>query len=465
MPPPARELPHNLDAEKALIGGVLIDNSGYDAVARVVKPAHCFRDAHRKILTVMAHLSEQGKPIDLVSLKESLDTHALPNGETWLDDVGGPAYVASLVDGVPRSTNVKYYAEVVKEKAALRQLIFIANKMLDAAYANDADFVKIATETDARLMTLATEARVSVGAAPVNLSGLLADMDERVKHRGQITGMPTGLPELDLLTHGWQRGEMVVIAGQTSFGKSILALNTAMAIAATGERVVYYSFEMPRIQLERRLWCALAGVPLTRYTWGNFSESEYGKLAQAMERIPPTLMLNANGSRAFADVRAECRQIRAEHGLAAVVLDNFQHMEDVEGENRIQQLGAVSRKIQGLGLELGATMFPLSQLTLKEEDTKREPQLDDLRECKSLAHDANTVLMLHPHKPAEVRTEQPVVTFKLLCRKQRGGRLGKIWLDMERDYVRFVPAEEPRPEPKAVKEPKKPKGPESPTVW
>lgn len=448
------ELPCSLSAEKAVIGGIMIDNAGCDTVSRIVQPAHFFREAHRRIFTVVLALRERDQPIDMISVKEELDKHPLQNGETWLDDVGGPAYVASLVDGVPRSTNVKYYAEVVLEKSMLRKLFDLGSKVAKGALANDAEARRVINNCDAELTALSVAAGQGGGAVPLSddLGALMADLDHRVKHRGQVSGMATGYPELDLLTHGWQRRQMVVIAGQTSFGKSVLALNLAHAIAASGKRVVYYSYEMERKELEYRLLSSIAEIPLTAILWGALSDAQYRTLAAAMETMHALpLEINDGSSRSIADARSECRQVKADRGLDAVVFDHFQLMDGVQGENRTQELGGVSRAIQRLGVELDVTTFTLSQLTLSGADASHEPQLDHLRECKQLGHDANIVAMLSPHKFAELRSENAVVLMKLLCRKNRGGRLGTIWLDLERDYVRFVKSEAPRPEPKPAK--------------
>ena len=449
-----RELPNDLGAETSVIGSLLIENAGFDQISSQLEPGQCFRDAHRKILTVIYDLLGAGKPADLRTVATELKRRKLPNGDHWLEDTGGPAYLASLVDGVPRSTNIRAYAAIVREKAALRRLHDAGTKIATRALANDAEARDVLSGAEIALADVATMAQIQTGTVPLSadLSALTADLEQRIAHRGQLSGLPTGFPELDLLTHGWQRRQMVVIAGQTSFGKSIFALNTAKAIAQSGQRVAYYSYEMSRQELQYRLLSDLAEIPLTRILWGNLGQTEYAKLSNAMDVMHGLpLEINDGDSRSIADVRAECRQIKADRGLAAVVLDHFQLMDGVDGENRTQQLGGVSRGIQRLAGELDVTTFALSQLTLSGAEANQEPQLDHLRECKQLGHDAHVVLMLHPQKPSEARKDTPVVLFKLLCRKQRGGRLGTIWLDMERDYVRFVAGSEPRPEPKAEK--------------
>ena len=444
----ARVLPHNLDAEKSVLGALLIDNTGFDQIAGWLEPAHFYRKAHRDIYAAIKDLSERGRPMDLRTVAEALIT------AKQFEDVGGAVYLGALVDGVPRSTNVRYYAETVREKAALRRLIKIGTTLVDRAYEADEGPQALITQTDLALTSLATDAKWSTGAVPLadGLGALSTELAKRIEHRGQIVGVSSGLPTLDLITHGWQPRKMIVVAAQTSFGKSVFALDQARAFAQAGQRVVYYSFEMPKEDLHWRLMSSLSGVPLTQMGWGNVRGTEFAKIADAQE-VMATLPIefNDSSSRSILDIRAECRQIKADRGLGAIFIDHFQLMDGTDGENRVQQLANISRRIQSLAQELNVPIFVLSQLTLADRDANREPHLDDLRECKSLGHDADQVVMLHPYKPTEARTDASVLPMKLLMRKHRGGRLGCVPLHLERDYVRFVEGEAPAPVPRENK--------------
>lgn len=443
-----RALPCNLDAEKSVIGSLLIQNAGYLQVSSRLESRHFFRDAHRRIYGAMEALLGGGKPADIRLLLEELERR----GE--VDEVGGPAYVASMVDGVPAAVNIRYYADIVREKWALRQIAVMGRRWVERAYAASDPARDVLAGIDQDCSTLAAEAKIAHGAQPLALSALSEELDRRVQHRGQIIGYPSGFPSVDLLTHGWQPRKAVVLAGQTSFGKSVLALNWAKAIAEAGGRVVYYSYEMEKQELEWRLWSALAEVPLTRMGWGNVSDKEYAKLAQAQEAMHALpIEINDSGAPTIAAMRAECRQIKAERGLAAVVADHLQLM-DGPGDSRVEELAAISKGFKGLTRELEVTGFGLSQLTLSGKDADREPYLDDIRDCKSIGHDADIVFMLHPYHPKEARTDIEVVPMKLLCRKQRGGGPGLVTLNLERDYTRFVEAEAPAPKVRAKPEPK-----------
>jgi replicative DNA helicase len=447
---PDRRSPANIEAERSVIGAMLIDNAAYALIAAKLAAGDFFRDAHRKIYGAAAHLLDQGSVLDLVSLKEELDRRGL------LEDVGGPAYIASMVDGVPRSTNIRYYGEIVKAKAIRRALIKVGTRLVEDAHEGPQTERELIAATDQALAGLlpavGSGAAVSAAASMTEMNDGLA---RKIERRGQLSGVSSGWPKVDLFTHGWQRRKMVVIAADTSFGKTVFGLQTAIAIASAGERVLYYSLEMSRQDLLWRAWSMLSEIPLTQILWGNITTpDQFAALAAAQERLAALpLEINDGPSTSVSDMRAECRQVRSERGLGAVVLDYFQRMDIPQGDNRAQKLGEVSRQLQTLFADLEVTGFVLSQLTLDKEST-REPQLYDLRDCKSLGHDADQVWMGHPYKVAEARTDVSVVPMKWLLRKNRGGHLGLVTLNLERDYVRFAEAEPPAPvvrEPKASK--------------
>lgn len=455
-----RELPNNLDAERAVIGAILIDNKAADLIQGRLEPAAFFRKAHRKIYGAMVDLLDRSGAVDLVPLVEELKSR----GE--LEDVGGPAYVSAMVDGVPRSTNIKYYAEIVKEKAAARGLIKIGAKLVEDAYDGQRRAPELIHGLDEQITQLTLTHGVTSGAVSVaaSMSEMTAGLEQKIAKRGQLSGVSSGIPKLDLYTHGWQRRKMFVIAAQTSFGKSVFGLQQALAMAAAGERTVYYSLEMSRQDLLWRAWSMLSGIPLSLIMWGNITTpDQFRALAEAQERLAALpLEISDSPSTSIGDMRAECRQIKADRGLGCIVVDYFQRMDIPQGDNRAQKLGEVSRRYFDLVGELDLTGFMLSQLTVDGKDATREPQLEDLRDCKSLGHDADGVLMLHPYKVAEARTDVSVVPMKLLIRKQRGGHLGMVTVDLHRDTVTFHEGEPPQAAPK---EPTKPKASKPPSKW
>lgn len=468
---PRRDPICDLNAERSVLGAILIENQGLDQVSSYLDARMFFRDAHRKIFEVFVALQAAGRPIDLTTLKTELDTRTTSVRETWLEDVGGPVYIASLVDGVPRSTNVKAYADTVREKWALRELAKTGQWLLDGAYAQEHSSTQLASTLDLKCSTIASQAKWSGGAVTVadSLTDLDRDLERRVERQGQISGWPTGFAGLDLYTQGWQPQTMIVIAGETSFGKSILALQYAFSIAQAGGRVVYYSYEMPKQKLLYRLLSMLSNVPLSAILWGHIrTDAQWEAIRKAkavMEALP--IEINDGSIRTIPHIRSECRQIKADRGLAAVVIDHFQLTENEEGENRVQQLADNSRRIQKLGVELDVCTFTVSQLTLDPKD-RRRPQLHDLRECKSLGHEADIVLALDAYKASEARSTDTTIPVRMnfLLLKNRGERLGTVKTHLEREYQRFVECDwsedAPVTRPKAEKQEKTMR---SPAMW
>lgn len=462
-----RPLPHDLSAERGVIGSLLIQNSGYAKIADILQPRMMFRDAHRKILAVCYTLCERGEAADIITVKAELERL------NQLEDVGGFAYLSSLVDGIPGSWNIRYYAEIVREKHRLVCLIRdVGQPLVQAGYDASRTSDELIHDASQKLTEMAIANAPPSQSVRDMMPMLDARIEQYVERQGKISGLPSGLHEkdgnLDLYTEGWQPGHLVVIAGQTSFGKSVLALNFATAIARVQQRVVYYSFEMRKHVLLERLCASLSEVPLITIRGGRYSTNQWKQIAAAKEAIHDLshLEIKDSGSRDMTDIERDCRAIQADRGLAAIVIDTFQLMDTTHGDGRISQLAMNSRRFQKLATELGIVIFVVSQLTLDPKDMHREPQLEDFRECKSLSHDAHIAIMLHPVHPKEARSERPVIAMKGLIRKNREGPVGTIWLDFERDFMRFVPASEPVPVPKAAKAEKaKPEPLKSPATW
>lgn len=439
----ARVLPHDLEAERSVLGAILIDNSVFSSVAAVLGPQHFFRAAHRTMAKVIWALCDKGQEADLLTVKDGLDKLKA------LDDVGGLVYLAGLVDGVPRSTNARYYAGIVREKARLVALIRAGARVVDAAYDAQLEAVEIARTADAELSILTRQS--AAGGAEVigaGLSTLSADLERRCERKGQISGWPSGFGMIDNLTRGWQARKMIVIAGRTSMGKSIFALNTATAVARAGGRVLYYSFEMEKIELHQRLLASLSGVVLDRILGGHLSPIELRSIADAQEDMATLpIEINDTPSMSMMDIRAEARQCKADRGLALIIIDHIQLVDGGGDENRTQELTAISRQCKVLAGELEVPVMVLSQLSRGDKDASKEPQLHDLRECGAIEQDADFVGMLHPYDPKLADTDASIIPTKFLVRKQRGGRKGVVALDLHRDFAKFVDAEPPIPAP------------------
>lgn len=433
-PPQAsdRTLPQNLEAERAVLGVIIIDNAAYERVATIVQPDHFYRDAHARIFRAMRNLDAKRVSIDFVTLKEELQRA----GD--LDEVGGPAYISALSDGLPKSTNVKYYAGIVREKFLLRSIIFAGNKTIASAYEGEDEANAILAAADKTFLDLQ---RHDAGDRLAHLrdSGraLMAEIEWRASHPGAITGIDTGFRELNAETSGWQAGEMIVIAARPSVGKTALAINTGAAAATNGNRVVVFSLEMRRKQLEYRLLASLSGVPLTRILAGQLGAPDYPKLSAAFEAMHDLdIIIDDRADQTAQDIRTTCRRLRAEGKLDLVIVDYFQLMQgnlDRKGATRTEELADISRRMKRLADELSLPVLVLSQL---RRLSGARPQLEDLRECGALEQDCDIAVLLHRKNHREGGLTEAILA------KQRNGPTGTVLLSFERDTVTFTDAPE-----------------------
>lgn len=428
----ANTLPHSLDAERSVLGAILVHNDAYEVATRLITATAFYRDAHQRIFKAMAELVDERRVVvDFVTLKEEL----IRRGD--LDEVGGAVYIASLADGVPRSTNVKYYAGIVKEKAALRALIYAANKILTDAYAAEETAGEIITRADRELLDV-QNAHVSgrMGQIADSTGSIIEDFDYRAAHRGMLTGVDTGFTSINELTFGWQAGDLVVLAGRPSFGKTAFAMNSAIAAARTGKRIAIFSMEMRRRQLEYRIVSSLSAVACTRLLSGFIGSTEYPKISYAFEQIARlSVAIDDRARQTVQDIRAACRRLKAEGGLDMVVVDYVQLMPgslERKGSTRNEELTDISRRMKILADEIASPIMMLSQL--RRLDGRRRPQLEDLRESGALEQDSDIVAFLHrsDHRSGG--------TTEFILAKQRNGPTGTVKLSFERDTLTFTDA-------------------------
>lgn len=426
----ARTLPSNLESERAVLGAILVHNEAFEHTHGLV-PADFYRHAHGLIFAAMARLIETGRAIDFVTLREELSRVGV------MEDVGGPAYVTSLADGVPRSANTKHYVAIVREKAALRALIVAANKMLTDAYAGEETAADILHRADSIMLDL-QNAHVSTRMSSLGAStkALFADFEHRVAHRGELTGVPTGFASIDELTFGWQPGDLVIIAARTSMGKTTMVMNTALAAAKTGKRVAFFSLEMRKRQLEYRMMSSLSGVACTRLLSGAMGDTDYPKISQAFEQMATLpILIDDRARQTVHDIRGACRRLKADAGLDLVVVDYVQLMPgtvDRKGSTRNDELTDISRRMKILADEISGPILMLSQL--RRLEARRRPQLDDLRESGALEQDSDIVAFLH-------RTDHRVSgPTEFILAKQRNGPTGSVKLLLDRETLTFTDA-------------------------
>ena len=378
--PAQRTLPHNLEAERSVLGAILIHNDAFNMAAQVIDSGDFYRDDHRRIFNCMVALNERNAAIDFVTLKDELARGA------ELDAVGGPAYVAGLADGVPRATNVEYYARIVKEKSTLRNLIYAANKILTNAYEADQDADVILDEAEGSIFAVADD-RLKAGFIPMRdlVKESFPKIEQLFEQKRLITGVATGFVDIDEMTRGLQPSDLVIVAARPSMGKTSLVLNIAQYVAAQPNQTVgFFSLEMSKESLFLRLLTSEAHLDSHRLMSGAIGQKDYGRIAHALETMSAMrLFIDDTAGIGVLEMRAKARRLQAEHGLNLLCVDYIQLMTGRgRFENRTLELASISRSLKGLAKELNVPIVVLSQLSRAPESrSDHRPQLSDLREC------------------------------------------------------------------------------------
>ena len=431
-----RTLPHNLDAERSVLGAILLRNDTINAAVEVLQPDDFYREAHQLLLEHMIQLSERGAAIDLVTLAESLSR------ANALDKVGGPAYITRLVDGVPRTTNVEHYAQIVKEKSTLRRLITEASKIASDAYDADRDASEILDEAERSIFSIA-DARIGEGFTPLSdlVNSALDTVEKLQQFKSLVTGVPTGFYDLDHKTSGMQPTDLVIIAARPSMGKTSFVINMAQNAALEHGKVVgVFSLEMSKEQLFMRMLTSEARVDSQRLRQGMLLERDLPAIAQAAEKLSMAkIFIDDSASIGVLEMRAKARRLKAEHGLDMLVIDYVQLMQGRgRFENRQQELTSISRSLKALAKELHVPILILSQLS-RAPDARADhrPQLSDLRESGALEQDADVVMFIYREDRYKGPEDEDTGEAEIIIAKQRNGPVGTVKLAFISDYTRF----------------------------
>ena len=425
-----RPLPHNIEAERSILGAILLDNNSLNTAIEKLKPEDFFHDHHRRIYQQMIALGEASQAIDLVTLTEQLQRA----GE--LESAGGAAYVAQLMDGMPRVTNIEHYARIVKEKALLRGLIHATNLIQQQALEAEEDADTILDRAESSIFQLA-EDRVHSGL--VGLHDIVIGSTERISRLYQggfrITGLSTGYDLLDNLTSGLQPSELIILAARPSMGKTAFALNLAENVAVrAGVPVAIFSLEMSKESLLLRLMSADARIDSHNFRTGRLNAEDRSKIPHSLSRLREApLWIDDAATATVVEMGAKLRRLKRDKGLSLVIVDYLQLI-SARGRfgNRNEEISSITRGLKALAKELKVPVLVLSQLTRAPEREDREPRLADLRESGAIEQDADVVMFIHrPNfykKSSEVSMEQRGET-DLIIAKQRNGPT---------DTVRFV---------------------------
>ncbi len=434
-----RPLPQNLDAERSILGAILLDNHALNAAIENIKPEDFFLEQHRRVFNQMIALGESQQAIDLVTLTESL--HRV--GE--LEASGGAPYLAALADGMPRVSNVEHYARIVREKALLRNLIHATHNIQQRALEGEDGADTILDNAESSIFALA-EDRVKAGLIPVK--DIVRDNFERLekifREGKSITGVSTGYMELDKLLSGLQPSELLILAARPSQGKTALALNFAENISIrAGMPVAFFSLEMSKESLLQRLVASVAQIDAHKFRSGHLSREDWRRMTEALGTISSApLWVDDAGSTSVLEIGAKARRLKREKGLSLVVVD---YLQLITGRgrfnNRQEEVSSISRGLKGLAKELQLPVLVLSQLTRAPEREERGPQLSDLRESGAIEQDADVVMFIYrPHWSKMDASPEERDQAEIQVAKQRNGPTDKVRFVFRSRLTRFEEA-------------------------
>ena len=437
--------PHSVEAEQSLLGALLIDNQAFDRVADIVAADDFYRDDHRRIWRHIARLVEASRPADVVTVAESIEA------SEDKDKTGGTAYLAALAQNTPSALNVRRYAELVRERSVQRRLAQVATEIAETALSpTGKDVDQLLDEAESKIFQIAESgARKDQGL--IGISPVLAKVFERIDHLhsqenpSDITGVPSGFVDLDRLTAGLQPGDLVIVAGRPSMGKTSFALNIAEHVAlhpSVGLPVAIFSMEMSASQLAMRMLSSMAKVDQTRLRTGRLTDEEWSRLTDEIARlnearihVDETAALNA------LELRARARRMKREYGkLGLVVVDYLQLMSaSAHGENRATEISEISRSLKALAKELDVPVIALSQLSRAvEQRNDRRPLMSDLRESGAIEQDADVILFIYREEVYAPDKEEAKGRAEAIIGKQRNGPIGTVHLTFLGRYTRFA---------------------------
>jgi replicative DNA helicase len=436
-----RQAPWSPEAEISVLGGMLIDADAVAKAVELVDDGMFYREANRRLYRAMRRLFERGEAIDPVTLTEEL------RGSNELDQVGGPAYLAELMAAVATAANIEYHAKIIRDKALLRRLIEASTETIQEAYASGGEAVDDTIDrAEQRIFQISHEGQRK---GFIWIKEILWPAFEHIEQLqqagGGIVGVPSGYPDLDHMTAGFQPADLIVVAGRPSMGKTSLVINFMQHTAIEqGTPVAFFSLEMSKEAIVQRLLCAEGQVDSQNLRRGKLTEQEYMQLATAAGHLNTApIWIDDTPAITALEVRAKARRLKAEVDLGLIVVDYLQLMRAPRAESRVQEISAISGALKAVAKELHVPVIALSQLSrAPEQRTEHRPQLSDLRESGAIEQDADLVLFLYRpevYTRDDVPDEAESVEGKaeLIIGKQRNGPIGTVNLFFRKEYTRF----------------------------
>lgn len=433
--------PSSIDSEQSVLGAILLDNEALHQVLEILRAEDFYRPAHEKIFECMVILSDRREPIDVITLSAELKT------QNQLDIAGGLDYLSQLVDVVPTAANTQFYARIIKEMSLRRRVIHEAAEITTEAITGRGDIDGFIDSVEQRIFKV-SEARINPSFSRV--SDIVKDSIKKVEYlyvnAGPLTGIPSGFRDLDEMTYGFQPGDLIIIAGRPSMGKTALALSMGRHIALdVGKPVAVFSLEMSKEQITMRLLCSEARVSNSRVRSGKLGESDFPKLVEAASKIASADMyIDDTPAVSVLEMRSKTRRLHRENPLGMVIVDYLQLMRGSSKkiERREQEISEISRSLKGLAKELGIPVMALSQLNRSVETRQdKRPIMADLRESGAIEQDADIIGFVYRDEVYNPETSDKGIA-ELIITKHRNGPVGTVRLGFQAEHTLFVNLEE-----------------------
>ncbi|MFZ3017143.1 MAG: replicative DNA helicase [Gallionella sp.] len=431
--------PHSVEAEQSVLGGLLLDNSAWERIAGQIAELDFYRDEHRRIFRRIVSLLDRGHPADVITVAESLESNA------ELERVGGLPYLGSLAQNVPSAANIRRYAEIVREHRTRRDVLAIGHRIAELAATPSGDTSALVEQVTGMVMGLADTKHSGRDPQTIDelLPVVLESLEQRVEKRGQVAGLPTGFTDLDRATCGLHPGDLVIVAGRPSMGKTTMAVNIAENAAVGGGVALVVSLEMSAAQLAERSVARFGSISTQALRSGDLDDDGYSRVSASMARLYERRLVIADDPALsnVARIRLAARKVKQRMGgLDLIVIDYLQLMCG-EGNTRNEELGGITRALKLLARELGCPIILLSQLSREvEKRPDKRPMMSDLRESGAIEQDADVILMAY--RDEYYNPDSPFKGFaEILIRKQRMGPLGDVRLIFEGEFSRFRDAD------------------------
>ena len=432
-----RILPHSIEAEQSVIGAMIMDREAIAVASEIVTAEDFYSKQCGVLFEAMVELNDESKPVDMVTLQDRLREKDVP------PEVSSPEYIRDLITAVPTSANIKYYANIVADKAVLRRLIKLNEEIANTCYVGRESLDTILEDTEKRVFNL-VQRRNTGEFVPIRqiVMNAMDQIEKASKNKGNVTGIATGFIDLDYRTAGMQPSDLVLIAARPSMGKTAFVLNIAQHVAfKMNQTVAIFSLEMSKEQLVNRLFSLESKVDAQKLRTGNLSDNDWEKLIETAGIIGKSnLIIDDTPGISISELRSKCRKYKLEHGLKMIIIDYLQLMSGSGrgNDSRQQEISDISRSLKALARELAVPVLALSQLSRAvEQRPDHRPMLSDLRESGAIEQDADVVMFISRDDYYNKDTEKKGIA-EIIVAKQRNGPIGTIELVWLPEYTKFA---------------------------